>query len=276
MSATKQAGVALAIVVWFIAGMSLLVAGIVAQARVDTHMTQNHLARAVVAAAGDGAIRLMLADRMAAADPTFRSRGEQADGTYRVGEVEATVILVPTSGLIDINSASLEVLLALFQAAGLAEEEARLLAQNVVQSRSVAAAAGPFERVLQLDAMEDLLRIPGFSRALLDTVRDFIVVGEASQGATNWSEAPEALLAVLDRADPARADAARTRAASTAASRGQPEALAGAYRADAIVRYGDKLWLRRRWVTTAGSSASALPWRVVRTEAPRAVQKQDY
>ena len=34
----KQEGVALALVVWFIAGMSLLVAGIVSHARVDSRM----------------------------------------------------------------------------------------------------------------------------------------------------------------------------------------------------------------------------------------------
>ena len=41
-----QKGVALAIVVWFIAGMSLLVAGIVSHARVDTQMAQLHIAKA--------------------------------------------------------------------------------------------------------------------------------------------------------------------------------------------------------------------------------------
>ena len=41
-SPRRQGGVALAIVVWFIAGMSLLVAGIVADARVDTRMAQLH------------------------------------------------------------------------------------------------------------------------------------------------------------------------------------------------------------------------------------------
>ena len=60
----SQKGVALAIVVWFIAGMSLLVAGIVSHARVDTQMAQLHVARAKAVAAGDGAIQLMLAERL--------------------------------------------------------------------------------------------------------------------------------------------------------------------------------------------------------------------
>ena len=34
----RQSGVALAIVVWFIAGMTLLVSGIVSEAKIDTRM----------------------------------------------------------------------------------------------------------------------------------------------------------------------------------------------------------------------------------------------
>ena len=62
----RQRGIALAIVVWFIAGMSILVAGIVAQASVDTRMAQVHVARAKTAAAGDGAIMLMMSERQGA------------------------------------------------------------------------------------------------------------------------------------------------------------------------------------------------------------------
>ena len=52
----RQRGVALGIVVWFIAGMALLVSGIVSEARVDTRMAQLHYFRAQAAAAADGAI----------------------------------------------------------------------------------------------------------------------------------------------------------------------------------------------------------------------------
>ena len=44
---------------------------------------------------------------------------------------------------------------------------------------------------------------------------------------------------------------------------------AGAYRADAVVRYGDRTWLRRHWVVIESSGNSLLPWRILRTEAPR-------
>ena len=273
-AATRQHGVALAIVVWFIAGMSLLVAGIVAQARVDTHLAQLHVARAKVVAAGDGAIQLMMVDLMTAQ----AAGGELPAGNYQLGDIEVRVVLVPSSGLVDLNSAPVEVLAALFGlAGGLGAEDAQWLAQSVVESRSPGADQGG----IKYDAIEDLLRLPGASRALLDAVRDFIVVSAAGQGATDWSLAPEALLQVLAKADPAQADSVRSRRGSAAAS--DPRAAGGpggvtasAYRADAIVRYGDTLWLRRRWVALGASPATALPWYTTRTEPPRVLAQDSY
>ena len=96
-SRPAQRGIALAIVVWFVAGMSLLVAGIVSHARVDSRLTGVHLARAEVVAAGDGAIMLAMAERR---------RGYQSSGAgpmisetvHRVGDIEVTVRLVPANG----------------------------------------------------------------------------------------------------------------------------------------------------------------------------------
>jgi hypothetical protein len=45
------------------------------------------------------------------------------------------------------------------------------------------------------------------------------------------------------------------------------------YRADALVTYGGRTWLRRQWLTQGASRSSALPWRTVRTEPPRVVQR---
>ncbi len=59
-----ESGVALGIVVWFIAGMALLVSGIVSEARIDTRLAQLHYFKAQAAAAGDGAINLALAEQI--------------------------------------------------------------------------------------------------------------------------------------------------------------------------------------------------------------------
>lgn len=273
----RQAGVALAIVVWFIAGMSLLVAGIVAQARVDTHMAQIHLSRASAVAAGDGAIRLMMVDEMLANDPAVAS-DQAPGGRYRVGEIDVTVRLVSAAGLIDLNKASIEMLTSLFQiAGGLSGEDARLLGETVVQSRAARAARRDGEGLSRLVAPEDLMRLPGANRTLLDSVRDFIVVGESGRGAVDWSLAPQALLDVLPATDREQAASVRElRGNRGGASRGERGQMAGVYRADAIVRLGDKFWLRRRWISIEPTSSSTLPWRVIRTEPPRVVTRGSY
>lgn len=268
----RQGGVALAIVLWFIAGMSLLVAGIVSQAQVDTRMAQAHVARAKAVAAGDGAIRLMMADLL-----TGKRSAEDAarplEGSYLLGAEEVSVRLVPAAGLIDINRASAEELLALFLWVGVADDEARLLAENVLKSRSPAKGSRARSTASGLDAIEDLLRVPGMSRALLDTLRDFIVVGAAAQGGTNWSLAPDEVLAILQTVDETKAGAARARREAGLSANGG-RGLVRAYRADAVLRYGDRDWLRRRWIEISGTPGGNLPWSVVRTEPPRVVNNE--
>lgn len=274
----RQRGVALAIVVWFIAGMSLIVAGIVSHARVDTQMAQLHVARAKAAAAGDGAIQLMMAELstgLAGSSAQALSREQ----TFRLGALAVRVNVVPTSALIDLNGAPAALLAALFVvAAGLDQGEAQTVADNVVKWRLTN--KGSNTRAA-FAAVEDLLRVEGVSRTRLDAIKDYIVAGVGTQRGINWSLAPDKVLAVIKRIDPQKAEAALRKRASLAQAASQPEdsarapagatGLAGSLRLDAIVLYGDKTWLRRRWVSMRGATSSLLPWRIQRTEAPRVV-----
>jgi hypothetical protein len=221
----KQHGVALAIVVWFIAGMSLLVVGIVSHVRVDTQMAQVHVARAKAVAAGDGAIQLMLADRLLNVDPATGEPG-RLTGKYQLGNNEVTVTLYPATDFINIDSAPQKVLAALFLLEGqVSEGEANSLADNVVKWRGgLSGSDSAQSRINTFAAIEDLLRVEGMHRTLFDAIRDFIVVGQGG-GVT--------------------------------------------YRADAVVRYGDQEWLRRRWVALGSGAGSSLPWHFSRTEPPR-------
>lgn len=271
----SQRGVALAIVVWFIAGMSLLVAGIVSVASVDTRMTQLHVARAKVSAAGDGAVQLLLADLVSGRLPG-RSHTGPEHTQYRLGDIEVAVNLVPTAGLIDLNSATPELLAALFTLAGGVDRvEAESLADNVVDWRRPASVPGGDSRVSsRFREVEDLLRVEGIGRTLLDGVREYVVAGNAARGGMDWSRAPPAVFAVLQEADERKyAAVARRRArlanAVTNSPTGKNPGGSGAYRADAVVRYGDRTWLRRHWVVLESTGNSLLPWRILRTEAAR-------
>jgi DNA uptake protein ComE-like DNA-binding protein len=268
--------VALAIVVWFIAGMSLLVAGIVSHARVDTRMAQLHAASAKAAAAGDGAIQLMMASLVTG---KLEPDGNLPRARFRQGESSVEVTLVPSNGLLDINTASLDYLAILFsKVGGLDAETANGVADNVVKWRggSGSAARASTRSARRFTVMEDLLRVDGVNRALLDAIRDYIAVGDRRQRGTNWSASPDSLLGILRDADPGKAASlARQRGNAAAEGKGLPARVGrgGMYRADATVRYGDDLWLRRRWIKMEAQSGSGLPWRVFRTEAPRMIGK---
>src|SRR5690606_39641421 len=63
-SATMQQGVALAILLWMIAALSLMVAGIVLMAHIDVRLAQIQVREVQAAAIGDGAAHLMMRDMM--------------------------------------------------------------------------------------------------------------------------------------------------------------------------------------------------------------------
>ena len=274
-----ERGVALAIVVWFIAGMSLLVAGIVAHARIDTRTTQIHLARAKAIAAGDGAIHLAMIDRQRG----FESAGQGpmiSDTTHRLGELDVRVQIVPASGFVDLNKATPNVLAALFNlAGGLESGEAKIVADNVVKWRLNRDGKNPGRRTnraaQEFYSLEDVLRVDGVSRSLLDAVRDYVVVGSWVSGSMNWSASPGDMMKMLRAIDPDQSSAVDRRREGVSQAGGgranQRMTAAGAFRADAYIEYGGRTWLRRRWLAREPSGNSNLPWRVVRTEAPRVV-----
>ena len=275
-SASRERGFALAIVVWFIAGMSLLVSGIVATGRTDTHMAQLHVARAKAAAAGDGAIQLMMAEWVAGRIETS-FEGGLPNRRFRLGELEVDVTLVPAAGLVDLNSASSDVLAGLFLlAAGLDAGEAQTVADNVVKWRSSKTGSrGRSKGFLAFAAMEDLLRVDGVSRTLLDAVRDYVVAGLVTRGG-DASLSPELVLEVLALSNPKKAEALKRKRALAGQSQSGNRASrggigSGPFRADARIRYGDRTWLRRRWLDAGSDAGSMLSWRSLRNEPPRVI-----
>ena len=218
-SSARQQGVALAIVVWFVAAMSLLVVGIVSHARVDTRMAQLHVARAKAAAAGDGAIQLMLAERLLTESSAIAGPG-LLQGNYQLGVSGVSVTLYPAAGFINLKVAPQKVLVALFQTVGqVSEGEANFLADNVVKWRAgLPNTDNKLSRVKNFQSIEDLLRIEGMSRSLFDAMRDYIAVGNWSGTGTDWAVAPEVLLQVLEETNPGEVDAVLRRRDKLSAS----------------------------------------------------------
>ena len=280
-SSQTQTGVALAIVVWFLAAMSLMVSGIVFQAKVDTRMAQLHVAKAKAVAAGDGAISLMLASVVAGTAQQSGQGPQVPPMGFVVGPYDVNVILVPVSGLIDLNSASVNMLASLFEVhGGLSELDAQILGDSVVKWR--ATQGGRNARSARFSAVEDLLRVDGVNRGLLDSIRDSVAVGNSRRRNVDWSAAPQSVLDVLEKHNPGKAGQQLGRSIGQLGSNNNSGRAAigssarggrlGSYRVDAIVRVGDQQWLRRRWVAGGTTGAGKLPWHFVRTEPPRVLQ----
>ncbi len=266
-SITRQRGVVLGIVVWFIAGMALLVSGIIAEARVDTRMAQLHYFRAQAAAAGDGAINMALAEQEGR-----RSSGQRVANrlqNYQIGQRSVEVRMIPGGVFVNISSEDEEGLRALFR---LGAVEARDYGHVWGESpASLAAAVIEFRDGLGgrggklFHSPEDLLRVPGVSRGVYDAVRNYITVGDLADGFQSNAETVESRLEHLRFAV----------AGEGVVTQGAAQHAAKSLRIDAIVNIGEKKWLRRRWATLEDSGFSLLPWRYVRTEAARPLSMRD-
>ena len=267
---TRQRGVALALVVWFLAAMSLLVAGIVSQARVDTRLAQVHLGGARAVAAGDGAINLFLAQATARGRDSTADRGPPV-GEYQLGGQTVSVSMVPARGLIDLRTAPRNVLIAMFSLTpGVGTDEAQRMADNVVQLRMAGFGFTPRGRTSRtpLRTVEDLLRVQGVNRREFDAVRDLVTVGGGGIQGVDLKAAPANVRAIYDSV--MRGDGAGRDNNTGIQPGGGRVARGGEYRVDALVRQGNRIWLRRRWVSL-GARDGHLPWRFFRTEAARVV-----
>ena len=266
-SRVQQRGVALVIVVWFIAGMALLVSGIIAEARIDTRMAQIHYFRAQAAAAGDGAINMALAEQegMRASG----QRGADRLQNYQIGPRSVEVRMIPAGVFVNISSEDLQGLRSLFnEAASQAQQQGifwegspSALAAAVVEFRDGVGGrrGGTFH------SPEDLLRVPGVTRGVYEAVRSYITVGDLAGGFQGDDQTVESRLNQLTAA----------MIGDGPTVQGPTQHAAKSLRIDAIVKIGDQEWLRRRWATLDEGGYSMLPWRFVRTEAARPVVKGD-
>ena len=268
-----QRGIALAVVVWFLAGMSLLVAGVVFSARTDVRLAQVHIARAQVTSAGDGAINLLMADiteNILKAD-----NGALLQARYVVGDDTVTVHAVPSGALLDVTRASAAELAAAASASGrVPGGDAMGLARAVVQYRE-----SPNRRA-RIDSIEDLLGANGVNRAALDALRDYVVVGQTSRLALVSNKQPDkpnaqfqSRVSVLQNWAP---EGRAKHPELLARARLPEDAVSGdarGYRVDALVRRDRDVWLRRRWVGSGGGRGSGLPWSFSRTEPVRMVPR---
>ena len=281
--------------VWFVAAMMILVAGIAMQARVDIRQTQLHADRARAEAIADGAISLALAEMLFVDKEGEIDTSRGFEGVYALGDVEVRVAMLPLTGLVDINLVHEDLLAMLLMTVdGVDENMAAELAANVVEWRSTQGQennGGPGEeyteesggddafRYGRFEAIEDLLLVPGFDRRIFDAIRDAVYVSQLGQAGVDWMTAPvqvlraigdmdeEQALELLDKVD--RSEEGDQVAPAELDLGFQESRKLPLYRVDAHVASGGELYQRRRWVKRGAKGVDGLPWQFFRTEAIR-------
>ncbi|GAB2455539.1 MAG: general secretion pathway protein GspK [Comamonas sp.] len=194
---------ALIAVLWLVAALSLMVSGVSGVVRQEARMVSVARQRLEAQALGDAAIMIALQKLSA----TPRAVTQLTDTSVAFNGVEVPVTVMPLSGLININGASLPLLAALLTiGGGLPEGQAQQLAINIVDLREKRSPTGRSPE--RFEAVEDLMQVPGFDFDLYARLAPFVTASNGGSGsaAVNPLAAPPEVLAILANGDQAMAN----------------------------------------------------------------------
>ncbi|MBE8718868.1 type II secretion system protein GspK [Cellvibrio polysaccharolyticus] len=289
----RQGGVALAVLLWFIAALSLMVAGIVLAARVDVKLAQQQTVESRTKAFGDGAVNLVMRHLL-----VLQGNGEYMSGdalvlNFSAFEQSLSARVVPAAGLVAMNEASPELWHQLLVfGAGLDAAHADELVANIQAwlqpgAESFSATNQPLRRG-RFMAVEDLLLVDGINREILERIRLLINPRTGSAGIALRAASP-AIIRMLMNDDVAAASQflAERQANPATGEQGHamiaPLLLAADMAPSSLVRIDvriaqpdGKAAQFSRWVLTDGFGRDGLPWRRLRTEPVIMVNSTDF
>lgn len=269
-AAPGQQGVALVVVLWVVAALTVLVSGLVAAQRAGLRLASAERARVLALAAG-GAATVVVLQEQAQAAPLARQR----QLVVRIDGQDVEVEAMPLTGLVDLNSAPEALLVLVFRELG-QRDDAEALAAALVERRQAPAAAasgaGGFSSG-PLAGVEQLLSVTGVDPDLVARIQPFVTTASGGSGRVNPMAAPPDILRLLTRGDEALAQRiVSERDAGTAmidTSRLDANLIdtssSGRLRLTARVPAGDgSLHLVRRDLELGRAAApGAAPWRVL-------------
>lgn len=186
-----EQGMVLIAVLWIVAALSIIVTGITRSVREEAKMMSMARQGVEFFALGDAAIQLALQDMVSRPVPVGSLI--QVETIYR--GISIPVQIMPLNGLIDINTASVQLLSLLYaMAGGVPENMAETLAQATADARERRDSRGSMVR---FEAIEDLLQVPGMDYALYARLSDLITADLRGAGKVNPLAAPPKVLTVL-------------------------------------------------------------------------------
>ena len=254
-------GFALALLLWMIAGMSLMVMAVIHAAHSDIAMAELYVGEARARAASRGAALLAVRDK-AVLDRRASAQSEQAgDGAsqrrfvraYQFwDDLEVTATVLPSNAFTSLNDASHEELMRVMMGmGGLSQAAARSAATAVVEYRDTSSRQSMERSYFDgFRAREELLAIQGFSRDAYDRVKDF--VHPYRGGALDPSLAPDSVAALYGDESVAAASVSADFAGGSSANGAGAQTLG-------LVTF-DAIWeAKRRASLGLGAGDSAVP-----------------
>lgn len=268
-------GMTLVIVLWVVAALTILVAGLVRAQRSELRLANASRSQLVAVASGRAAIQRAAQEMVGSAQPVARLMRRPV----REAGLEIELEVMPLVGLVDLNSAPELLLQALFQqAGGLAEAPARAAAAAVMSRRQATSGATRF------DATEELLALPGVDHDLFARIAPLTTTDSAGGGRVNPLAAPYPVLLVLasGHADLAQRIAGERDAGSVVIDTTRLESafidahVSSRYRITALVPAADgRRWAVAQEVDLRPGDPGGPPWQILRNASWRSMDLND-
>ena len=276
----KQRGVAIVLVMWLVAAMSITVGGALALAREEIGLASLRLGEAQAFALGKGIARLAVMDRARAqtavdenGDPDPAGLSRVFMSRYEIDDFTVSATVYPASGFVSVSESDPAVWQRLLSGVGgMDNVAAATLAEQIVSSElemTASAGLGPpgsfqfYARYRQPRSavyVEQLLGVEGMNRAVYDRIRPSISPFNVGSGVDPAVAPPEMLAAFA---------ASRKEEAGPLSNKPDPRDASGYYCVEIEVSASpSERFVQRVWVESQGTDEFSAV-RLTRIEKPR-------
>ena len=210
MADRANRGIALISVLWITGLLAVMAASFASSTRTETRLAHNQEENAKAEALADAGVHRAVFGLLDA-DPATAWRAGGSGYAFSLGEGDVQVWVEDEDGKIDLNAAPLQLMAGLFVALGLAEEDARRMADRVGDFRDEDSEPEPlgaedaayFDAGLRQGAADrpfaeesELLRVLGMTQSLYQQVRPYVTVYSGSEG-IDVTRAPRPVIEAL-------------------------------------------------------------------------------
>ena len=207
---TRQAGVALVLVLWMLAVLSVIANSVAFTVRTEVQAASRAAMLAQAEAAADAGVFRAIYELLKPASDPLRWQANGLVHEWPFGDAHLSIRIGDESGKIDLNTAPADLLAGLFRAVGVAEAEALALADAVVDWRdtdllrrphgaerddyAAAGSSGPANAPFQ--SILELRQVLGMNEALYRMLEPLVTVYSRRNTVNAAVAAPAVLLAL--------------------------------------------------------------------------------